>query len=94
MTKEGQQNIVNLVRCAWAGSQKYGALVWSGDIASSWSTLRDQLAAGLNMVAPLYPMGFSSSEPRDRSDGTSMRLVQVKVSSQRTSECHVHTTNM
>ncbi|KAB5545902.1 glycosyl hydrolases family 31-domain-containing protein [Coniochaeta sp. 2T2.1] len=45
----GQQNIVNLLRCAWAGSQKYGALVWSGDIASSWSSLRNQLAAGLNM---------------------------------------------
>jgi alpha-D-xyloside xylohydrolase len=45
----GQKNIVNLLRCAWAGSQKYGALVWSGDIASSWSSLRNQLAAGLNM---------------------------------------------
>lgn len=49
MEAEGQQNIVNLLRCAWAGSQKYGALVWSGDIASSWSTFRNQLAAGLNM---------------------------------------------
>ena len=36
---EGQVGIVNLLRCAWAGSQKYGALVWSGDIASSWSAL-------------------------------------------------------
>jgi len=35
MSKQGQDNIVNLVRCAWAGSQRYGALVWSGDIASS-----------------------------------------------------------
>ncbi|KAJ5934117.1 hypothetical protein N7466_003664 [Penicillium verhagenii] len=49
MQKEGQENIVNLLRCAWAGSQKYGALVWSGDIASSWSSFRNQLAAGLNM---------------------------------------------
>ncbi|KAL2672669.1 hypothetical protein Neosp_013383 [[Neocosmospora] mangrovei] len=45
----GQENIVNLLRCAWAGSQKFGALVWSGDIASSWGSLRNQLAAGLNM---------------------------------------------
>ena len=45
----GQKNIVNLLRCAWAGSQKFGALVWSGDIASSWNSLRDQLAAGLSM---------------------------------------------
>lgn len=49
MEAEGQKNIVNLIRCAWAGSQKYGALVWSGDIASSWGSFRDQLSAGLNM---------------------------------------------
>jgi alpha-D-xyloside xylohydrolase len=49
MEQEGQENIINLVRCAWAGSQKYGALVWSGDIKSSFESLRCQLAAGLNM---------------------------------------------
>lgn len=42
-------NIVNLLRCAWAGSQKYGTLVWSGDIASSWASFRNQVACGLNM---------------------------------------------
>jgi alpha-D-xyloside xylohydrolase len=36
MINEGQKDIVNLVRCAWAGSQKYGALVWSGDVSCSW----------------------------------------------------------
>ncbi len=49
MAAEGQENIVNLLRCAWAGSQRYGALVWSGDIDSSFESLRNQLAAGLNM---------------------------------------------
>jgi alpha-D-xyloside xylohydrolase len=49
MAAEKQENIVNLVRCAWAGSQRYGALVWSGDIDSSFESLRIQLAAGLNM---------------------------------------------
>ncbi|MBT3274347.1 MAG: glycoside hydrolase family 31 protein [Spirochaetales bacterium] len=49
MKQEGQENIINLVRCAWAGSQKYGALVWSGDIKSSFKSLRCQFAAGLNM---------------------------------------------
>jgi alpha-D-xyloside xylohydrolase len=71
MTKEGQQNIVNLVRCAWAGSQKYGALVWSGDIASSWASFRDQLAAGLNMGLSGLPWwttdigGFHGGDPND-----------------------------
>ncbi len=45
----GQENIINLIRCAWAGSQKYGALVWSGDIHSDFETLRNQYAAGLHM---------------------------------------------
>ena len=45
----GQQEIVNLIRCAWIGSQKYGALVWSGDIFSSYEDLRKQICAGLHM---------------------------------------------
>jgi alpha-D-xyloside xylohydrolase len=49
MKAEGNENIINLVRCAWAGSQRYGALVWSGDIFSSFASMRNQLSAGLNM---------------------------------------------
>ena len=49
MKKEGIENPLNLVRCAWAGSQRYGALVWSGDIHSDWPTFRRQVSAGLNM---------------------------------------------
>lgn len=49
MAEEGQENILNLIRSAWAGSQRYGALVWSGDIDSSFRSLRSQFAAGLNI---------------------------------------------
>lgn len=69
--KEGQQNIVNLLRCAWAGSQKFGALVWSGDIASSFESMRNQLAAGLNMGLAGIPWwttdigGFHGGNPDD-----------------------------
>lgn len=45
----GQNDIVNLVRCAWVGSQRYGALVWSGDIFSSYEDFRKQICAGLHM---------------------------------------------
>ena len=45
----GQSDIVNLVRCAWAGSQRYGALVWSGDIFSTYEDFRKQICAGLHM---------------------------------------------
>ncbi|SDJ26978.1 glycoside hydrolase family 31 protein [Salimicrobium halophilum] len=49
MKEEGEEDIVNLVRCAWAGSQRYGALVWSGDVDSSFASLRNQFHTGLNM---------------------------------------------
>ncbi len=71
MEREGQENIVNLLRCAWAGSQKYGALVWSGDIASSFESMRNQLAAGLNMGLSGIPWwttdigGFHGGDPND-----------------------------
>ncbi|WP_270504133.1 TIM-barrel domain-containing protein [Kluyvera ascorbata] len=45
----GERDIVNLVRCSWAGSQRYGVLAWSGDVHSSFHAFRNQLAAGLNM---------------------------------------------
>lgn len=44
-----EKDILSLVRCGWAGSQKYAALLWSGDVPSTFAALRDQLSAGLNM---------------------------------------------
>jgi alpha-D-xyloside xylohydrolase len=55
MREAGQEQPLNLLRCAWAGSQRYGALVWSGDIHSSFGSLRNQLAAGLNMAMAGIP---------------------------------------
>jgi alpha-D-xyloside xylohydrolase len=49
MRAEGEQEIVLLCRSAWAGSQRYGALVWSGDIDSTFAELRRQIPAGLNL---------------------------------------------
>ena len=49
MCAAGQTDIVNLLRCAWVGSQRYAAAVWSGDIRSNFETLRAQLSAGLNI---------------------------------------------
>lgn len=46
---EGEKEVMSLVRCAWAGSQKYGVLTWSGDIYSSFRSMREQLQAGLSM---------------------------------------------
>ena len=45
----GQTEIINLIRCAWIGSQRLGSLVWSGDIQGDFPTLRKQVKAGLNI---------------------------------------------
>ena len=37
-----------LTRSAFAGSQHYGATVWSGDISATWANMKDQIAAGIN----------------------------------------------
>ena len=71
MTAQGQENPVNLVRCAWAGSQRYGALVWSGDIMSKWEDFRRQVCAGLSMGVAGLPWwttdigGFHHGNPDD-----------------------------
>lgn len=46
---EGEKEVMSLVRCAWAGSQKYGVLTWSGDIHSCFRAMKEQIQAGLNM---------------------------------------------
>lgn len=61
MKAQGQTDIVNLLRCAWVGSQKYATLVWSGDIKSNFTALRDQLSAGLNMGIAGIPWWVSDT---------------------------------
>lgn len=39
-----------LTRSGFAGQQRYGSNVWSGDVGSSWETLRNQIPAGLNFT--------------------------------------------
>ena len=40
MHAEGKAEVVTLNRSAWAGSQRYGAILWSGDIVTDFATLR------------------------------------------------------
>ena len=46
----GVEAPVTLTRCAYFGSQKFGSLVWSGDIPSTFESLSAQVKAGLNMA--------------------------------------------
>ncbi|MBO4280787.1 MAG: family 31 glucosidase, partial [Lachnospiraceae bacterium] len=49
MKKHGRGPVVNLLRCCWAGSQKFGNVVWSGDVPSTFESFYEQLQAGLNI---------------------------------------------
>lgn len=46
----GRDDIITLTRCAYLGSQKFGALVWSGDIESTFESLKCQVHGGMNMA--------------------------------------------
>jgi alpha-D-xyloside xylohydrolase len=43
------RRVLILTRSAFAGQQRYGAVVWSGDITSTWTAMRKQIAAGLGL---------------------------------------------
>lgn len=49
LVAEGVEHPLTLCRAAYAGSQRFGAAVWSGDIDCTFEELRNQVAAGLNV---------------------------------------------
>lgn len=49
MSKLQDTPVVNLLRCGWAGSQKYGNVIWSGDVPSTFEAFANQIQCGLNM---------------------------------------------
>lgn len=50
-----EKRVVILSRNGYAGSQKYGTVLWSGDTYASWETLKKQIAAGLQFCASGLP---------------------------------------
>ena len=50
-----QKRVVNLTRSGYIGQQRFGTILWSGDISASWDTLRRQIAAGLHFCASGLP---------------------------------------
>lgn len=49
------RRVLNLTRSGYASSQRYGAVLWSGDISARWSVMKTQIAEALNMAASGYP---------------------------------------
>src|SRR5207253_1813187 len=49
------RRVVNLTRSGYAGGQRTGAMLWTGDITAKWSTLAHEVAAVLGASAAGYP---------------------------------------
>ncbi len=55
LKSQNENDIISLCRSAWAGSQRYGAALWSGDIPSTFASLRNQIPAGLSAAMSGIP---------------------------------------
>jgi alpha-D-xyloside xylohydrolase len=67
----GETEVLSLARSAWAGSQRYGVALWSGDIPTSFPALAASVRAGLNVAMSGIPWwttdigGFHGGDPDD-----------------------------
>ncbi|MGW3409705.1 glycoside hydrolase family 31 protein [Streptomyces sp. NPDC000888] len=67
----GEERPLTPVRAAWAGSQRYGAALWPGDIPATFDSLARQIRAGLNVAMSGIPWwhtdsgGFQGGDPDD-----------------------------
>ncbi|MCR4824970.1 MAG: DUF5110 domain-containing protein, partial [Bacteroidales bacterium] len=73
------RRVTILTRSAYAGQQRTGAQVWSGDVPSNWETLRQQLPAGLGFALTGNPhfnpdLGgfFANAYNRHNADGSAV----------------------
>ena len=50
-----EKRVFNLTRSGHTGQQRFGTVLWSGDIAATWDTYRRQIATGLGLCASGMP---------------------------------------
>lgn len=50
LRENGEEHSVLLTRSAYAGSQRFGAIVWNGDIHSTFEDLHNSIISGLSMA--------------------------------------------
>lgn len=49
------KRVCNLTRSGYPGTQRFGTILWSGDIAATWQVYRNQIAEGLSMAMSGIP---------------------------------------
>lgn len=55
LKEAGEEDVILLTRAAWPGTQKFGSLVWNGDIMSTFDALRMSVKTGLSMAMSGIP---------------------------------------
>jgi len=71
LMSEDEKDSVLLIRAAWLGSQRFPIVMWSGDIPSTFESLKKQVKAGLNtsLAGVIYWTtdigGFYGGDPED-----------------------------
>jgi alpha-D-xyloside xylohydrolase len=55
------QRVFILTRSGFAGTQRYAAATWSGDVSSTWTALRKQIPAGLGLCLSGVPYWTTDS---------------------------------
>ncbi len=73
------KRIFILTRSAYAGQQRFAAATWSGDVASRWSVLRNQISGGINFCISGIPYwttdigGFSVERRYENASGEDLK---------------------
>ncbi|MBQ8639116.1 MAG: DUF5110 domain-containing protein [Lachnospiraceae bacterium] len=52
---DNSKRVINLTRSGYPSIQKYGAILWSGDIMATWDVYKNQIVEGLQMAASGFP---------------------------------------
>ena len=55
LRKQNDKRVFILTRSAFAGQQRYGTAIWSGDITARWDVFRNQISGGLNVCMTGIP---------------------------------------
>jgi alpha-D-xyloside xylohydrolase len=86
---DSTKRVFLLTRSAFAGSQRYAASIWSGDIGARWEDMRTQISAGMNYSISGLPYwtldigGFATENrynkvPMDAADQDEWRELQAR----------------
>ena len=79
-----EKRVFIMTRSAFAGQQRYGAGLWSGDVESSWTVLRRQVPLGLNYTMTGCPNfntdigGFFAGRYNTKGGGSAPRNPQYQ----------------